>query len=185
MKLKQILTVLAVAAATVALVGCERPKGINVTSKEFERKVTEGVYKVAKAQYAFNKTTDQLYFNKATNTFRIVSNDGTKYIEVAFAAPIGSVGAKVQASVKSEGFEDVENFDSIEFEIMKKEGQNCWLWCQAHALGVLAFYIPKSADGGACMRIAGIFSQNIPAFFRRIGKDDATFRSVGASYKEN
>lgn len=125
MKLKQILTVLAVAAATVALVGCERPKGINVTSKEFERKVTEGVYKVAKAQYAFNKTTDQLYFNKATNTFRIVSNDGTKYIEVAFAAPIGSVGAKVQASVKSEGFEDVENFDSIEFEIMKKEGQNC------------------------------------------------------------
>ena len=86
--------------------------------------------------------TDQLYFNKATNTFRIVSNDGTKYIEVAFAAPIGSVGAKVQASVKSEGFEDVENFDSIEFEIMKKEGQNCWLWCQAHALGVLAFYIP-------------------------------------------
>ena len=50
MKLKQILTVLAVAAATVALVGCERPKGINVTSKEFERKVTEGVYKVAKAQ---------------------------------------------------------------------------------------------------------------------------------------
>ena len=116
MKLKQILTVLAVAAATVALVGCERPKGINVTSKEFER--------------------------KATNTFRIVSNDGTKYIEVAFAAPIGSVGAKVQASVKSEGFEDVENFDSIEFEIMKKEGQNCWLWCQAHALGVLAFYIP-------------------------------------------
>ena len=67
MKLKQILTVLAVAAATVALVGCERPKGINVTSKEFERKVTEGVYKVAKAQYAFNKTTDQLYFNKATN----------------------------------------------------------------------------------------------------------------------
>ena len=142
MKLKQILAVLAVAAATVALVGCERPKGINVTSKEFERKVTEGVYKVAKAQYAFNKTTDQLYFNKATNTFRIVSNDGTKYIEVAFAAPIGSVGAKVQASVKSEGFEDVENFDSIEFEIMKKEGQNCWLWCQAHALGVLAFYIP-------------------------------------------
>ena len=107
MKLKQILTVLAVAAATVALVGCERPKGINVTSKEFERKVTEGVYKVAKAQYAFNKTTDQLYFNKATNTFRIVSNDGTKYIEAAFAAPIGSVGAKVQASVKSEGFEDV------------------------------------------------------------------------------
>ena len=92
MKLKQILMVLAVAAATVALVGCERPKGINVTSKEFERKVTEGVYKVAKAQYAFNKTTDQLYFNKATNTFRIVSNDGTKYIEVAFAAPIGSVG---------------------------------------------------------------------------------------------
>ena len=113
MKLKQILTVLAVAAATVALVGCERPKGINVTSKEFERKVTEGVYKVAKAQYAFNKTTDQLYFNKATNTFRIVSNDGTKYIEVAFAAPIGSVGAKVQASVKSEGFEDVENLLAV------------------------------------------------------------------------
>ena len=113
MKLKQILTVLAVAAATVALVGCERPKGINVTSKEFERKVTEGVYKVAKAQYAFNKTTDQLYFNKATNTFRIVSNDGTKYIEVAFAAPIGSVGAKVQASVKSEGFpEDVGEFST-------------------------------------------------------------------------
>lgn len=143
MKLKHILTVLVVTAAAVALVGCEtRNPGINVTSREFEKKVTEGVYKVAKAQYAFVKTTDQLYFNKATNTFRIVSNDGTKYIEVAFAAPIGSVGAKVQASIKSEGFEDVENFDSIEFEIMKKEGQNCWLWSQAHALGVLAFYIP-------------------------------------------
>ena len=118
----------------------QEPKKIE-TTVHIKKLTFNARYKL-KAQKAINKTTDHLYINKATNTFRIVSNDGTKYIEVAFAAPIGSVGAKVQASVKSEGFEDVENFDSIEFEIMKKEGQNCWLWCQAHALGVLAFYIP-------------------------------------------
>lgn len=103
--------------------------------------MTEGIYKVAKPQYAFNKTTDQLYFNKATNTFRIVSNDGSKWIEVKLQSPVGSVGETLKASLKSQGFDGVENHDAIEFEIMKKEGEKCWLWSQAHTLGVLAFYV--------------------------------------------
>ncbi len=141
MKLKHIVW-MALLGAAVLLAGCQpRQPKINVNSKEFQKKVTEGIYKVAKPQYAFNKTTDQLYFNKATNTFRIVSNDGSKWIEVKLQSPVGSVGETLKASLKSQGFDGVENHDAIEFEIMKKEGEKCWLWSQAHTLGVLAFYV--------------------------------------------
>ncbi len=132
MKLKHIVW-MALLGAAVLLAGCQpRQPKINVNSKEFQKKVTEGIYKVAKPQYAFNKTT---------NTFRIVSNDGSKWIEVKLQSPVGSVGETLKASLKSQGFDGVENHDAIEFEIMKKEGEKCWLWSQAHTLGVLAFYV--------------------------------------------
>ncbi|HIW97296.1 MAG TPA: hypothetical protein H9866_02230 [Candidatus Tidjanibacter gallistercoris] len=141
MRLKYIL-LSAMACAVVLFAGCKQSQpGINVTPKEFEKKTTEGVYKVAKAQYAFNKTKDQLYFNRTTNTFRIVSDDGTKYVEVVLDSPVGSVGEKVKATVRSKGIDGVDNYDSIELEIRKKEGEKCWLWNQANTFGVLMFYV--------------------------------------------
>ena len=67
MRLKYIL-LSAMACAVVLFAGCKQSQpGINVTPKEFEKKTTEGVYKVAKAQYAFNKTKDDEY---VPNRFR-------------------------------------------------------------------------------------------------------------------
>lgn len=135
-----VLCIMAVAA--FGLTSCEGndPKGL--TPDQFEKRSAVGFYEGDKALYLFNTNKDQLYFNKTTNTFRIMVDEGDKYIEVALASAVPTKGATVKGTVTNNGFGSIKNYKSVDFEVLKKNGENCWLWCGAENLGVVIFFIP-------------------------------------------
>lgn len=143
MKAKYIFMCIAV-AAVMGFTACDndREKTHTPSSGLFLRKTTPGVYESTKSIYAFSKISDQLYVNTSTNTYRIVSDDGSKYVQVALDSSIPGMGEKVTATITSKGIEAVGKYDPIEFEVMKKDSENCWLWSQEKGLGLILFYIP-------------------------------------------
>lgn len=142
MKTKYILIFLAIAA--LCFTACKpEDKPTETTSWEvFLRKATPGLYEADKTLYSFRKINDQLYVNPSTHTYRIVSDDGLTYMQAVLDAPVPAVGEKVNAVITSKGIESVGNRGSSEFEVMKKDEENCWLWCEEDGLGLLLFYIP-------------------------------------------
>lgn len=139
MKINKIVIVLVLAA--LAIVSCKEDDKTTLSSDFFVKRSQVGFYKEAKVIYTINQSQEQLYFNTTTNTFRIISDDGINYIEVVFDSPIPRINDKVTASIKNGGLSSVENNKSIEFEVMKKEGNNCWLWNQKSGLGLIIFHI--------------------------------------------
>lgn len=142
MKIVNYILVLAILGGAVLLSGCKKDNGMNVTSYMFEKKTVPGIYQDAKAYYSFKNETDQLYFNSATNTFRIVSDTGDRYFEVVMDEPIGNVGKVIKLSVYNHGLDSsIPILEGVDFEIKKKEGNFCWLWNQSSAIGIIVFYV--------------------------------------------
>lgn len=141
MKLKYIFTAV---AAALMLSGCDGNNGHTpaVSSSMFLRKTNPGIYQGPASLFTFTKTDHQLYVNTTTNTYRMLTDEGDKYVQVVLDSPIPGMGEKVQATITSKGVEGVGNYDSIEMELLKKDNENCWLWSQENNLGVLIFYIP-------------------------------------------
>lgn len=134
------VAVLAVSVAAI-VTGCVK-KGPEHTPALFENKTTEGFYNGGVALYAFSKSKDQMYFNKGTNTFRIMTDDGMKYAEVVLESSIPGVGGTVTGTVSNHGLGQVKNYDSLQFEVIKKTEEQVWLWDGKVGLGVLMFYVP-------------------------------------------
>ena len=142
MKTVNYILALAILGGALFLSGCKKDNGMNVTSYMFEKKTVPGIYQDAKAYYSFKNETDQLYFNSATNTFRIVSDTGDRYFEVVMDVPIGNVGKVIKLSVRNHGLDSsIPILESVDFEIKKKEGNFCWLWNQSSAIGIIVFYV--------------------------------------------
>ncbi len=131
---------LAVSVAAIAA-GCVE-KGPEHTPALFENKTTEGFYNGGVSLYSFSKNKDQLYFNKGTNTFRIMTDDGMKYAEVVLESSIPGVGESVTGTVSNHGLGQVKDYNSLQFEVIKKTGEQVWLWNGKVGLGVLMFYVP-------------------------------------------
>lgn len=143
MKLIKITAILAVAAFAVLAGGCKKDTGFRITSSAFEKKVTPGIYQVGRALYAMDRAEDQLYYNESTKTFMIVCGDGSQYIEIVLGAEIGGLGDMVPVTIRKTGnnFNEVPALQSVNFEILQKSGNNCWLWNQDSGIGILAFYV--------------------------------------------
>ena len=142
MKTVNYILALAILGGALFLSGCKKDNGMNVTSYMFEKKTVPGIYQDAKAYYSFKNETDQLYFNSATNTFRIVSDTGDRYFEVVMDEPIGNVGKVIKLPVRNHGLDSpIPILESVDFEIKKKEGNFCWLWNQSGAIGIIVFYV--------------------------------------------
>lgn len=130
------------AGAAFGLVSCQPgPDGEN-NLKQFEQRSSVGFYEGGKAVYLFNKNRDQLYFNTTSNTFRIMVDEGDKYVEVAFASSIPDEGGKVNGTVTNNGYENIKNYKSVDFDVLKRSDENCWLWSSKENLGVIIFFIP-------------------------------------------
>lgn len=142
MKVVKYILALAILGGVVFLSGCKKDNGMNVTSYMFEKKTVPGIYQDTKAYYSLKNETDQLYFNSATNTFRIVSGTGDRYFEVVMDEPIGNVGKVIKLSVHNHGLDSsIPILEGVDFEIKKKEGNFCWLWNQSSAIGIIVFYV--------------------------------------------
>lgn len=138
MKINKILLGL---ITVLCLVSCKQDDKPIYSSTFFLQKNTIGLYNEAKVIYTFNKSKDQLYFNQTNNTFRIVADDSGNYLEVVFASPLPRIGEMVVASIKDGGLSKVQDMTDIQFEVMQKDGDVCWLWNQEAGLGLIIFYV--------------------------------------------
>lgn len=139
MKINKIL--IGLTALVLCFASCKQQEETFYSSLFFLKKTDIGLYNEAKPLYTFNKANDQLYFNKTTNTFRIVSDDSNNYVEVVFAEPIPMQDAMLTASIKNGGLGDVADQSAVEFQVLKKDVNKCWLWNQKSGLGLIVFYV--------------------------------------------
>lgn len=143
MKNRYLFIMMMVAAIAVA-VGCNKNEPVEapVTSRQFLNKSTPGLYSGAKSLYVFTQTGHQLYVNKSTNTYRIVSQDGSSYVQVVLDGPVSKIGTKYRVNVSSVGLGDsVKNYNDLEMEILNRDSEYCWLWSDKEGLGILLYYI--------------------------------------------
>lgn len=142
MKLKSIAYLCVMVAAFVScMTGCDNDKNKHDPKKgeeQFERKTVPGAYNGLEGIYVFNKTNDQLYWDSASNTARILNNDGTKYIEVRLNGPVSTSGQTVDVSVVNHGMAgDLKNYSSLQMRVSKKNRDYVWLWSDSELLGLL------------------------------------------------
>lgn len=142
MKLKSIAYLCVMAAAFAScMTGCDKNKNkIDPKTGEemFERKTVAGAYNGLEGIYVFNKTNDQLYWDSATNTARILNNDGTKYIEVRLSGPVPTSGQTVDVTVVNHDMApDLKNYSSLPMKVSKKNNDYVWLWSDSELLGLL------------------------------------------------
>ena len=144
MKIKYLILILAAVGMTLVMTGCNKNDAPEapVTSRLFLNKSVPGIYSGAKSIHVFTQTLNQLYTNKTTNTFRIVSHSGDEYVQIVLDGPVGSIGSKCHATVSNVGLGDkVPNYNNVEFEILKKESGYCWLWSDKELVGILLLYL--------------------------------------------
>lgn len=68
------------------------------------------------AKYTFNHSDGQGYFNKSKKTYRIMNNDGNKYVEFVLSAePV--VGESVNVELTSKGIKELSS--SVTYKAMK------------------------------------------------------------------
>lgn len=102
--------------------------------EEFSKASIIGLYDEEKGGFLFDKTTHQFAVNPKTLTFRILDNDGDKYVEITLSAmPTAddAVTAKLRSNV---GLEDrtIENII-----LLRKDNENLWLWSDSAVTGLL------------------------------------------------
>lgn len=136
-RIKYIIMVM-IATLTVAT-GCNKnePQEAPVTPRMFLTKEAPGIYAGAKSVYVFTQTNNQLYINKTTNTYRIVSHSGDEYVQIVLDSQLGRVGSKYTATISNKGADKVTNYDNLELEMLKKDLDNFWLWSEKEGLGIL------------------------------------------------
>ncbi len=140
MKLKSIAYLCVMAAAFAScMTGCDKNKPDPKNGEAlFEKKTVPGAYSGLEGIYVFSKTNDQLYWDSATNTARILNDDGTKYIEVKLSGPVPTSGQTVNVSVVNRGMAgDLKNYSSLPMRVSKKNNDYVWLWSDSEMLGLL------------------------------------------------
>lgn len=130
----------AILGVVILLASCEKDSFVSDPTS-FDKKKNVGFYQDSKTLYVFNQITDQLYYNKTNNTFRIMSDEGNNYVDVVLSGPIPEKGEKVTASIKNNGIGSLKDYSSVEFEVRKKTEDNCWLWSSSAGLGIVAYYV--------------------------------------------
>lgn len=144
MKTRHILLLLA-GLLLLGATGCKREKTATDTPlmrEQFKRKTLPGLYQDTKTLYAMDKINDQLYYNVSNNTARIVSDDGSAYIEFALSGPVEnlSLNGTTNVTISSKGKGDLPSYDNLEMLVLQKEDNLCWLWSSKRQLGAVIYY---------------------------------------------
>lgn len=144
MKTRHILLLLA-GLLLLGATGCKREKTATDTSlmrEQFKRKTLPGLYQDTKTLYAMDKINDQLYYNVSNNTARIVSDDGSAYIEFVLSGPVEnlSLNGTTNVTISSKGKGDLPSYDNLEMLVLQKEDNLCWLWSSKRQLGAVIYY---------------------------------------------
>lgn len=108
--MKRILTIAMIAVATVATLGScttkeEVDKQLETLTNYVGLQNIPGVYTCENGQgkpvYTFNHSDGQGYFNKSKLTYRIMNNDGSKYVQFVLSAePVVGESVDVKTTVK-------------------------------------------------------------------------------------
>ncbi len=121
--MKRIFTIATLILA-VALTSCVTPetgdKQLDALTSYMDLQDVPGVYTYANEQgksvYTFNQSDGQGYFNKSKLTYRIMNNEGNKYVQFVLSAePVA--GQSVDVKMTSKGIKELSS--SVTYKAMK------------------------------------------------------------------
>lgn len=123
--MKRIFTIaISILVAAAAVTSCVTPetgdKQLEALTTYMDLQETPGVYtfvnEQGKAVYTFNQSDGQGYFNKSKLTYRIMNNEGNKYVQFVLSAePV--VGQSVDVKMTSKGIKELSS--SVTYKAMK------------------------------------------------------------------
>ncbi|MBP3382389.1 MAG: hypothetical protein J6K78_00580 [Tidjanibacter sp.] len=121
--MKRIFTIATLILAA-ALTSCVTPetgdKQLDALTSYMDLQDVPGVYTYAneqgKSTYTFNQSDGQGYFNKSKLTYRIMNNEGNKYVQFVLSAePVA--GQSVDVKMTSKGIKELSS--SVTYKAMK------------------------------------------------------------------
>ena len=123
--MKRIFTIATLILAA-ALTSCVTPetgdKQLDVLTSYIGGEETPGIYSLVEGKgtgtpvYTFNQSDGQGYFNKSKLTYRIMNNEGNKYVQFVLSAePV--VGQSVDVKMTSKGIKELSS--SVTYKAMK------------------------------------------------------------------
>ena len=123
--MKRIFTIATILVATISsITSCVTPetgdKQLEALTTYMDLQETPGVYtfvnEQGKAVYTFNQSDGQGYFNKSKLTYRIMNNEGNKYVQFVLSAePVA--GQSVDVKMTSKGIKELSS--SVTYKAMK------------------------------------------------------------------
>ena len=130
--------VCAIFPAVCLISACRHESGTGPTREMFLERQTPGL--VLNAGYAFEYEVQscQKVVNDIRKTIRFQTDDQESYVNMVFdnwpAREGDRVGVKLDYSV-SQRFKKMD----LEMEVLKKEGENSWLWNDSSKTGLIIF----------------------------------------------
>lgn len=125
--MKRIFTIaISILVAAAAVTSCVSPetgdKQLDVLTSYISWQETPGIYSLVEgkgtgtAVYTFNQSNGQGYFNKSKLTYRIMNNEGNKYVQFVLSAePV--VGQSVEVKVTSKNIKEISS--NVTYKTMK------------------------------------------------------------------
>ncbi len=123
--MKRIFTIAIILVATItSITSCVTPevgdKQLDALTVYMDLQDVPGVYTYANEQgrstYTFNQSDGQGYFNKSKLTYRIMNNEGNKYVQFVLSAE-PKVGQIVDVKMTSKGIKELSS--SVTYKAMK------------------------------------------------------------------